>query len=184
MNSTLRSASPIRDWPTSGFARTIRLGPSLPVRRESNFSPTLRKHTISMPVYPKCSRNSAPAPCAPGCSTIPKPSASSPDSTRIGLCLGTAAAFLGKHAEAICLLTEAARLEAEPDILFRFAGPRTLLAMAQTRAGLWDAARAQHRASFELLRRTDHVYAETFQTLSACGLGDIELRAGNQRACR
>jgi eukaryotic-like serine/threonine-protein kinase len=92
---------------------------------------------------------------------------------------GAAAAFLGKHNEAIEILTEAVRLESEPDLLFRFTGAQTLLAMAQSRAGLWEEARARHLSSIESLRPLDHVYSDTFQALSACGLGDIDLRSGD-----
>jgi predicted negative regulator of RcsB-dependent stress response len=47
------------------------------------------------------------------------------------------------------------------------------------RSGLWDAAHAIHLDALEALRLTDHVYTTSFQILSACGLGDIELRRGN-----
>ena len=60
------------------------------------------------------------------------------------LMLGATTAFLGKHAEAVRILTEAVRMEAEPELVYRFVGARTLLAIAHIRAGSWDAARAQH----------------------------------------
>jgi serine/threonine protein kinase len=93
--------------------------------------------------------------------------------------MGASAAFLGKHAEAIQILTEAVRMEAEPELVYRFVGPRTLLAIAHTRAGSWDAARAQHLDALDALRDTTHIYTATFQTLSTCGLGDIDLRLGD-----
>ena len=96
--------------------------------------------------------------------------------------LGAAAAFLGRHAEAIRILTEAVRMEAEPELVYRFVGARTLLAIAHTRAGSWDAARVQHLDALEALRDTSHIYTATFETLSTCGLGDIELRCGNESA--
>ena len=98
------------------------------------------------------------------------------------LVLGATAAFLGKHADAIRILTEAVRMEAEPDLVYRFVGARTLLAIAHTRAGSWDAGRAQHLDALESLRDTDHIYTSCFETLSACGLGDIELRCQNESA--
>jgi serine/threonine protein kinase/tetratricopeptide (TPR) repeat protein len=98
------------------------------------------------------------------------------------LVLGATSAFLGKHADAIRILTEAVRMEAEPDLMYRFVGARTLLAIARTRAGLWDAARAQYLDALEALRDTDHIYTTCFQILSACGLGDIELRCRNESA--
>ena len=96
------------------------------------------------------------------------------------LVLGATAAFLGKHVGAIRILTEAVRMEAEPDLIYRFVGARTLLAVASTRAGSWDAARAQHLDALEALRDTEHIYSRCFEILSACGLGDIELRCRNE----
>jgi tetratricopeptide (TPR) repeat protein len=95
--------------------------------------------------------------------------------------LGAAAAFAGRHPEAIRILNEAVLLEAEPDLLYRFAGARTLLAFAYARMGDLDAAQAFHRESLEALRDTPHIYTSCFRTLSACGLGEIELarRDGN-----
>ena len=98
------------------------------------------------------------------------------------LVLGATAAFLGKHADAIRILNEAVRMEAEPDLIYRFVGARTLLAIAHTRAGSWDAARAQHLDALEALRDTGHIYTTCFETLSACGLGEIELRCRNESA--
>jgi serine/threonine-protein kinase len=98
------------------------------------------------------------------------------------LVLGAAAAFLGKHSDAIRILTEAVRMEAEPDLVYRFVGARTLLAFAHTRAGSWDAARAHHLEALEALRNNDHVYTTCFEALSICGLGDIELRCRNESA--
>jgi tetratricopeptide (TPR) repeat protein len=98
------------------------------------------------------------------------------------LVLGATAAFLGKHADAIRILTEAVRMEPEPDLIYRFAGARTLLAIAHTRAGSLDAGRARHLDALDSLRDTDHIYTTCFETLSACGLGDIELRCQNESA--
>ena len=100
------------------------------------------------------------------------------------LLMGAVSAFLGSHNEAILLLKKAVSMEAQTDLVFRFVGARTLLAIAQTRGGLWEAARAQHLDALENLRCTDHVYTSSFEALSACGLGDIELRWGNATAAQ
>ena len=93
--------------------------------------------------------------------------------------LGNAAAFVGKHTYAIRVLTEALRMESEPDLYFRFTGPRTVLGIVHMRSGAWDIARQYHLEAIDSLRTTNHIYTTCFQALSACGLGDIELRCGN-----
>ena len=98
------------------------------------------------------------------------------------LVLGAVAAFLGKHADAIRILPKPLRMESEPGLIYRFVGARTLLAIAHTRAGSWDAGRAQHLEALEALRDTEHIYTSCFETLSACSLGDIELRCRNETA--
>jgi serine/threonine protein kinase/cytochrome c-type biogenesis protein CcmH/NrfG len=95
------------------------------------------------------------------------------------LVLGATAVFLGKHAEAVRILSEAVRMETEPEIIYRFVGARTLLAIAHMRQGSWNEARNHHLEALELLRNNDHVYTTSFQILSACGMGDIELRSGS-----
>jgi serine/threonine protein kinase/tetratricopeptide (TPR) repeat protein len=95
---------------------------------------------------------------------------------------GATAAFLGKHTDAIRILTEAVRMEAEPDLVYRFVGARTLLAFAHTRAGSWDTGRARHLDALEALRNNEHIYTTCFEALSVCGLGDIELRCRNETA--
>ena len=96
--------------------------------------------------------------------------------------LGAAAIFVGRYAEAISILTEAIRLEGTSDLRYRFVGARTLRAIAYTRRGDGDLARAEHTHAAEVLRSSSHVYATTFQTLSVCELGDMELRCGNAGA--
>jgi tetratricopeptide (TPR) repeat protein len=98
------------------------------------------------------------------------------------LVLGASALFLGMHDDAIRILNEAVRMEAQPDLLYSFVGARSLLAFAHFRAGSWDASRQRHLDSLDSLRNTDHLYTACFQTLSACGLGEIELRDGNESA--
>jgi eukaryotic-like serine/threonine-protein kinase len=95
---------------------------------------------------------------------------------------GAVAMFMGKHEDAAKLLSEAIRLEGEPDLVYRFVGARTMLAIALTRACDWDGARQQHLAALDALKSTDHIYRDTFRVLSTCGLGEIELRRGNERA--
>jgi TolB-like protein len=95
---------------------------------------------------------------------------------------GAALIFVGRYADAIRILTEGIRLEGTTDLHYRFVGGRTLRALAHTRMGEWDAARAEHIRALEALRNSTHVYATCFQTLSCCGLGDIELRCGNAEA--
>jgi serine/threonine protein kinase/cytochrome c-type biogenesis protein CcmH/NrfG len=96
------------------------------------------------------------------------------------LVLGAALMFAGSHTDAIRVLNEAVRREVEADLLYPFVGARTLLAIAHTRAGSWEAAREWHLESLKSLRNTDHVYTSYFETLSACGLGEIELRRRNE----
>jgi serine/threonine protein kinase len=98
------------------------------------------------------------------------------------LVLGASALFLGMHPEAVRILNEAVRKEAEPDLIYPFVGARSLLAFAHARAGRLDAARERHLDSLNALRDTDHIYTTCFETLSACGLGEIEVRGGNANA--
>jgi hypothetical protein len=86
------------------------------------------------------------------------------------------------HDDAIRILQETVRKEAQPDLIYPFVGSRTLLAFAYSRAGSWDAAREWHLASLQALRNTDHIYTTCFQSLSECGLGEIELRRHDETA--
>ena len=96
--------------------------------------------------------------------------------------MGASVLFLGKHADAIRILNEAVRKEGQPDLIYPFVGARTLLAFAHARAGSWSAARERHLDSLDALRGSDHIYTTCFETLSACGLGEIELRSRNESA--
>jgi serine/threonine protein kinase/tetratricopeptide (TPR) repeat protein len=96
--------------------------------------------------------------------------------------LGASLAFVGRHAEAVRALEEGVRLEGEPEVYYRFVGARSLLGFAHTRTGEFDTARKWHSNSLEALRGTDHIYTSSFQTLSACGLGEVELRSGDAAA--
>lgn len=98
------------------------------------------------------------------------------------LVLGGMAVFTGKHSDAIRILTQAVRMEAEPDLMYRFTGARTLLATAFARTGAWQDARAGHNDALESLSGAEHVYTTCFQTLSWCALGEIELRCGDPSA--
>jgi serine/threonine protein kinase/tetratricopeptide (TPR) repeat protein len=93
--------------------------------------------------------------------------------------LGAVSMFLGEHRSAIDVLSEAVRMESSPNLTYRFVGARTLLGMAHTRAGDPKTGRTWHTNAIESLKGADHVYAPTFRALSACGLGDIDLRGGD-----
>src|SRR5262249_5210776 len=69
-------------------------------------------------------------------------------------------------------------LERTPNVPTKFIGAQTMLGFLYTRQGLWDSARRHHLESIEGLRSVTHVYSGVFTALSACGLGEIELRTG------
>jgi TolB-like protein/tetratricopeptide (TPR) repeat protein len=93
--------------------------------------------------------------------------------------LGALAIFVGKYNEAIQVLTRALRLSTTDDLLYRFEGAHTLLAIAHTRCADWEQARRWHTQALDVLRDSQHIYGPTFRILSACGLGDLELLSGN-----
>ena len=93
--------------------------------------------------------------------------------------LGAAAMSLGAHDRAVEIFTEAIRLEAEPDLMYRFVGASTLRGIAHSRAARWEQARSQLADALEALKPSGHVYRDTFRTLAACSLGDIALRCGS-----
>jgi serine/threonine-protein kinase len=94
--------------------------------------------------------------------------------------LGALTMFVGGHDAAIPVLLEAIRMERDPDAttMYRFLGGETLLGIALMRSAQWEAARARLLASLDALKSVDHVYRDTFRTLSLCALGDVELRCG------
>ncbi len=96
------------------------------------------------------------------------------------LLLGATAALGGWHEAAVRILSEAVRMESEPDLLYRFVGARTLRATAWMRSGNWARAREGFEDAAEALRaEPEHLYRDCFLALSVCGLGDIALRAGD-----
>lgn len=96
------------------------------------------------------------------------------------LLLGASAAWAGRHETAVRILTEAARMESEPGLQYRFVGARALRATAWMRAGDWARARAGFEESLQSLgAEREHIYLECFRALSACGLGDVALRTGD-----
>lgn len=95
------------------------------------------------------------------------------------LVLGAMAIFAGRYSDAIRILTEAVRMESEPDLVYRFTGARTLLGIALAREGSWDEARVRYVDALESLRGANHVYTTCFQALSWCALGELELRCGD-----
>lgn len=92
---------------------------------------------------------------------------------------GAGALNAGHHLTAQRFFRGALHLERNPNLPVRFVGAPTMLGFAHSRQGDWDAARKFHRESLESLRDVQHVYKDVFATLSACGLGEIELRAGD-----
>jgi serine/threonine protein kinase/tetratricopeptide (TPR) repeat protein len=93
--------------------------------------------------------------------------------------LGATATFLGQHATAVAILSEAMALEAEPDLAYRFVGAHTLRGIALARFGDEAGARRTLQEALGVLERREHLYRETFRVLSYCALGDIALRAGD-----
>jgi tetratricopeptide (TPR) repeat protein len=93
--------------------------------------------------------------------------------------MGASLLFLGKYRDAIRTLEEAVVKESDPELIYPFVGARTLLAIAHTRAGSWTLSCKLHQESLRALRGTDHIYTACFETLSSCGLGEIEVRRGN-----
>jgi len=101
------------------------------------------------------------------------------------LLLGAAAAFGGQHQTAIRILGETIRMSAEPDLVFRFVGARTLRATAWMRSGDWSKARAEFESAVEAAKtEPEHLYRECFATLNAIGLGDVAQRTGDVAAAR
>ena len=95
------------------------------------------------------------------------------------LMAGSAALHSGCYPAATQMFERALLLEKAPNLPFRFVGASSLLGFVHTRELSWDVARRNHLESLELLRGIDHVYRDVFVTLSACGLGEIELRAAH-----
>lgn len=91
---------------------------------------------------------------------------------------GSAALWTGCHSVARQFFERALQLETLPNVPFRFVGAASMLGFVHTRELSWDAARRNHLECLESLRGAEHVYRDVFVTLSACGLGEIELRAG------
>ena len=71
----------------------------------------------------------------------------------------------------------ALQVESAPGAHYRFVGGLTFMGFAHSSRLAWDAARRCHRESIESMRSSEHVYRDLFTGLSACGLGEIELRA-------
>jgi tetratricopeptide (TPR) repeat protein len=84
----------------------------------------------------------------------------------------------GLYEPAKNVLAVAWQMESAPASPYRFVGAQTLLGFVHTREFAWDRARQCHQLSLETLRDAQHVYRDVFRTLSACGLGEIELRVG------
>jgi tetratricopeptide (TPR) repeat protein len=89
---------------------------------------------------------------------------------------GFGALLTGQYAAAQWLFEGAAHIEKTPNPRYRFVGASSMLGFVQTRQLSWDAARRCHQESIAAMRSTAHVYRDAFTALSACGLGEIELR--------
>jgi serine/threonine protein kinase/Tfp pilus assembly protein PilF len=95
---------------------------------------------------------------------------------------GLAALSTGQYSVAEYMYERALQLESNPNLPFKFVGALTMLGFVHTRQLAWNSARRNHEQSLESLRQTQHVYRDVFVTLSACGLGEIELRTGQPDA--
>ena len=89
---------------------------------------------------------------------------------------GETALMAGLHQLALNVLSRAVELEKQDDLLFRFVGARSLLAVARLRCGDLNGAETSASESITSLRGSDHVYCGPFTTLAYCTLGDIGLR--------
>jgi tetratricopeptide (TPR) repeat protein len=91
---------------------------------------------------------------------------------------GSVALSGGNHTIAETLFQRALSLETSANAPLRFVGALTMLGFVHTRRMEWDEARKCHSESINRLRGVDHIYRDIFTSLSACGLGEIELRSG------
>jgi len=91
---------------------------------------------------------------------------------------GSIALCSGQYRAAQRLFEQALHVEAMPNVPRRFVGALCMLGFLHTRQLAWDLARKYHLDSIESMRGIEHVYRDVFTTLSASGLGEIELRAG------
>lgn len=98
------------------------------------------------------------------------------------LVCGSSALMVGAHSAAVRLLTHAIAIEPAPDLVYRFVGARSLLAIAWFRQGAWERSSTISREAIDALKPSDHVYRDPFMTLSACALGDVALRTGDFEA--
>src|SRR5262249_30191239 len=94
------------------------------------------------------------------------------------LMAGSVALEAGRFAAAELFFDRARRVETMPPTPFHFFGALTMLGFVYSRQFDWERALKHHTQSLESLRDTQHVYRNVFVTLSACGLGEIELRSG------
>ena len=124
-----------------------------------------------MAEHPQCDARMAPGPLAESIRLQPR-------FHPAWLVLGATAMFLGQHAAAVTILSEAITLEQEPDLAYRFVGAHALRGIALARSGNWTAAGPALLDALEVLGRCEHVYRDTFRALSSCVLGDVALRTG------
>jgi tetratricopeptide (TPR) repeat protein len=86
------------------------------------------------------------------------------------------ALLVGRYDAVERFATEVIRLERDPEAHYPFVGGPTMLGFACTCASAWEEAHRHHREAIESLGASEHVYRDLFTGLSACGLGEIELR--------
>ena len=89
--------------------------------------------------------------------------------------IGATSLMAGLHDVAIRSLSRAVDLELNPDLVYRFVGARSLLAIAWQHCGRADLAEKAARESLHVLRDSDHVYRGVFSAISACTLGELAL---------
>jgi tetratricopeptide (TPR) repeat protein len=92
---------------------------------------------------------------------------------------GSAALCRSQYSTAQRLFERALRLETNPNVPRRFVGASCMLGFVYSRQLAWEDARRCHLNSIESMRGIEHVYRDVVISLSACGLGEIELRLGH-----
>jgi len=94
------------------------------------------------------------------------------------LCLGQITLSWGEYGRAEQFLQRGLDIARRGPGYGFFIGPEMLLATVAQRRGQNDRAHELYAASASALESTDHLYREAFQALTACGLGELQLREG------
>ncbi|HKZ53543.1 MAG TPA: FHA domain-containing protein [Candidatus Acidoferrales bacterium] len=99
------------------------------------------------------------------------------------LVLSWIALAVGDYDRAEQFATREWELERAGDAMAPFPGTAAmLLGGVWLRRGQWEKARQQYLEALKLLAGGDHMYRDAFVALSACGLGDVQLRQGQAEA--